>query len=90
MIALQPGGSIVELSAAADRITIRSMSGVIEQEIQLAPQRVDLLPTGAADPVQLRYDAHGLGRMMSQTITFALGHARAGLTVSSFGRVRRW
>ena len=43
-----------------------------------------------ADPVQLRYDAHGLGRMMSQTLTFALGHARAGLTVSSFGRVRRW
>jgi Tfp pilus assembly protein FimT len=89
-LALQEGGAVVELSAAADRITIRSASGAIAQELLLGPQAVDLLPDGSPDPVQLRYDAYGLGRMMSRTVSFQAGAARAGLTVSSFGRVRRW
>ena len=89
-LALEQGGAILEISARDDRVTIRSPSGSIQDELWLGEQRVDLLPDGGPDPVQLRYDAYGLGRMMSRTITLASGAARAGLTVSSFGRVRRW
>ncbi len=89
-IALQQGGAGIELSAQQDRITVRSISGVIAYELLLGRQDVDLQVDGNIDPVILRYDAHGLGRMMSRTVTFAAGDARAGLTVSSFGRVRRW
>ena len=89
-LALQQGGASIELSAQGDRVTVRLPSCMIEEELLLAPQSVDLLPDASADPVILRYDAYGLGRMMSRTITLASGNARGGLTVSSFGRVRRW
>lgn len=36
------------------------------------------------------YDALGLGRVASETVRFRRDAAEAGLTVSSFGRVRRW
>ena len=89
-LALQHGGASIELSGQSDRVTVRLPSGVVEHEVLLAPQSVDLLPDASADPVVLRYDAYGLGRMMSRTITLVSGNARGGLTVSSFGRVRRW
>jgi prepilin-type N-terminal cleavage/methylation domain-containing protein len=50
----------------------------------------DLLLDEGNESVTLRYDAHGLGRMMSRTLRFRTRSAIAGLTVSSFGRVRRW
>lgn len=89
-LALQEGGAAIELSARDDRITLRLPSGAIAHELLLAPRHVDLRPDGNTDPVQLHYDAYGLGRMMSRTITLQSGEAAAGLVVSSFGRVRRW
>jgi prepilin-type N-terminal cleavage/methylation domain-containing protein len=89
-IALQHGGAEIELSGARDRITLRRASGAIEYEAHFTGQGVDLSLDGAADSAVLRYDAHGLGRMMSRTIRFTARRAQAGLTVSSFGRVRRW
>jgi Tfp pilus assembly protein FimT len=89
-LALQHGGASIELSAQDDRVTVRLPSGMIEHELLLMDQDVDLLPDASADPVVLRYDAYGLGRMMSRTITLTSGDVRGGLTVSSFGRVRRW
>jgi Tfp pilus assembly protein FimT len=89
-LALQQGGATIELSAEEDRITVRMPSGAIAHELLLAPQNVDLRPHGNTDPIQLQYDAYGIGRMMSRTITLQSGDAAAGLTVSSFGRVRRW
>jgi hypothetical protein len=44
---------------------------------------------GAATEVDLAYDALGLGRLASQTITFRRGSAAAALVVSGYGRVRR-
>lgn len=41
------------------------------------------------DSTLLRFDALGLGRVASETLTFRRGAARAGLTLSSYGRVRR-
>ena len=39
---------------------------------------------------EVAYDALGIGRVASETLRFRRGEAEAGLTVSGFGRVRRW
>lgn len=89
VLALQHGGADIVLSAGHDCIQIRTADGVVRHELRLAQQDVDLVLAGG-DPVVLRYDAYGLGRMMSRTLTLRGRKAYAGLTVSSFGRVRRW
>ncbi len=89
-LALQQGGAEIEVSGRHDRLTVRSPSGAIQHEQSFAEHRIDLLLDGTTDPVVLRYDGYGLGRMMSRTVTFTARGARAGLTISSFGRVRRW
>jgi type II secretory pathway pseudopilin PulG len=45
--------------------------------------------SGTASEVELTYDALGLGRLASQTITFRRGLESAELVVSGYGRVRR-
>src|SRR5688572_18102884 len=88
VIALQDGGASLELDAARDAITVRSASGAIRHEQFFS--NADLVLEGNDPTVILRYDAYGLGRMMSRTVSFRTRSAIAGLTISSFGRVRRW
>jgi type II secretory pathway pseudopilin PulG len=45
--------------------------------------------SGSAAEVELAYDALGVGRIASQTITFRRGEESAELVVSGYGRVRR-
>jgi type II secretory pathway pseudopilin PulG len=40
--------------------------------------------------VSLDFDAHGLGRVANRTIRFRRGDREARLTLSTYGRVRRW
>jgi hypothetical protein len=89
VLALQHGGADIVLNAGSDRIQVRTADGKVRAELSLAQRSVDLLLAGA-DPIVLRYDAYGLGRMMSRTVTLRGQEAYAGLTISSFGRVRRW
>ena len=88
VIALQSGGAQVELDATHDVMTLRTASGALQHEQHFSS--ADLIIEGRDASVVLRYDAHGLGRMMSRTLEFRVRNAVAGLTVSSFGRVRRW
>jgi prepilin-type N-terminal cleavage/methylation domain-containing protein len=90
VVALQHGGAEIELSATHDRMTLRRASGAVEYEHDFGAHDVDLLVDGSADPVVLRYDAYGIGRMMSRTVRFHARSAHAGVTISSFGRARRW
>jgi type II secretory pathway pseudopilin PulG len=48
------------------------------------------LRLGGTSAVEIHYDPFGLGRVASRTILVRRGGARAGLTVSAYGRVRRW
>jgi Tfp pilus assembly protein FimT len=89
VVALEQGGAAIELSAREDRITVRSPSGAIVTEELFGAGDIDVMLDGA-DSVTLRYDSYGLGRMMSRTVSFQAHAARSGLTISSFGRVRRW
>lgn len=51
---------------------------------------VDMSVDGAAGAVTLEFDALGLGRLVNRTIRFRRNDAEAGLTLSSYGRPRRW
>lgn len=60
-----------------------------------SPVRVDLLPTdvalflGGRDSVALPFDALGIGRLTSRTVTLSRGSASTSVVISSYGRVRR-
>ena len=88
VIALQNNGAEIQIDAALDHIAIRTSDGTLEREQHF--EGTDLILEGESENVTLRYDAHGLGRMMSRTLLFRTREAKAGLTISSFGRVRRW
>ena len=90
VLALQQGGATIEVDATSDRIAIRTAAGVLEREQSFREHGVELVLDGADQIVTLRLDAHGVGRMMSRTLRFLSHEAQAGLTISSFGRVRRW
>lgn len=45
---------------------------------------------GSAGTVLFHYDALGIGRLSSRTVRIQRRGAEAGLTVSAYGRVRRW
>jgi len=87
VVALQQGGANITLDPQRDLIRI-STSRARDFEQRFA--EADLIVEGTEDTVTLRYDAHGLGRMMSRTVSFRARSKTAGLTISSFGRVRRW
>lgn len=44
----------------------------------------------ATSPALFHYDALGIGRLANRTIRVRRGGAEAGLTVSAYGRFRRW
>ena len=88
VIALQNGGATVEVDTRRDVMMIRVADGTVQHVQHFS--NTDLILEGNDATAALRYDAHGLGRMMSRTIWFRSSRAQAGLTVSSFGRVRKW
>ncbi|HUG41475.1 MAG TPA: hypothetical protein VMM12_13390 [Longimicrobiales bacterium] len=45
---------------------------------------------GSGARIEFAYDALGIGRLASRTLRLRRGDAEAGLTVSAYGRVRRW
>lgn len=50
---------------------------------------VEVAAGGSGDPVQLRFDERGLGRVASRTIELSRGGARSAAVLSTFGRVAR-
>lgn len=50
---------------------------------------VELRLSRDREEVRLSFDALGIGRIASQTLTFTRGSASAGLVVSGYGRVTR-
>jgi prepilin-type N-terminal cleavage/methylation domain-containing protein len=87
--AMARGSASVHISAVPPRAEGRS-GGAPLRVVALGTEfGVSLSLSGAATEVDLAYDALGLGRLASQTITFRRGSAAAALVVSGYGRVRR-
>jgi Tfp pilus assembly protein FimT len=87
-VALARGGADIVFDSASRNARVIGSDGVIVETASFAEYAVEI--PGASPPAVLRYDARGIGRMASRTIRFVRGDAEAGLTVSSYGRVRRW
>jgi type II secretory pathway pseudopilin PulG len=87
-IARERGGADLVLDLANRQARIEDPAGNVLATAGFPDCSIEV--AGATASVVLRYDAHGLGRMASRTIRFERGAAQAGLTVSSYGRVRRW
>lgn len=51
---------------------------------------VHMTVDGSAEGVRLEFDALGLGRLANRTIRFDRRSSQARLTLSSYGRPRRW
>lgn len=88
-VALARGGADIIFDLDRRTAEIVASNGVVVSTASFADYDVDIA-SGNASRVLLRYDARGIGRMASRTVHFVRGDARAGLTFSSYGRVRRW
>ena len=78
---------VVDLSAAVIRLD-EAPAGAAP--IDLAALGVTVSSEPASDSVRIEFDGMGLGRVASRTLSFTRGRARAGIAISSYGRVRRW
>jgi prepilin-type N-terminal cleavage/methylation domain-containing protein len=89
--AVSHGGASLWVDATTGRVWIASRGGApVIPTLDLAGRYGIDLETGSPAPVELRYDAFGIGRIASRTLTLRRHHARAGLTISAYGRYRRW
>lgn len=86
--AVAAGGSVVTLHARPARVRVVIAGGTM-REVPLVASGVAVRLTGGRDSLVFRYDRLGVGRFASASITLRRGDARAGLVVSSYGRVRR-
>jgi Tfp pilus assembly protein FimT len=88
-VALARGGADIVFDIDRRTAEIIASDGVVVTTASFADYDV-AIASDDASRVMLRYDARGIGRMASRTVHFVRGNARAGLTFSSYGRVRRW
>jgi Tfp pilus assembly protein FimT len=90
-LAVARGTARVTVDAAAGTIAIESPVGIAaDAALHLTDVWGVAVDLGGSRTAVLDFNAIGLGVVASRTITLTRGAAQAGLTVSSYGRVRRW
>ncbi|MEJ2504365.1 MAG: hypothetical protein P8177_13805 [Gemmatimonadota bacterium] len=88
--AVAHGGAALILDPRTARVWTRYQRGGQGRTVDLAGRYGARLVVGSGEPVIVPYDALGIGRVGSRTIEVRRGGAVAGLTVSAYGRFRRW
>ncbi len=89
-LAAARGGADVVLDVNARRVWIEAVDTSTAPR-PLGDGRLRVSADGtSADTIRLRYDGLGLGVLANRTLRFRAGPAEAGLTISSYGRVRSW
>jgi Tfp pilus assembly protein FimT len=89
-IAIAQGGADLVVDASEKTASVVNAAGTVIHTTSLTSYGVELSADGSSSRVTIRYDARGIGRMASRTLRFRRGNVEAGLTVSAYGRVRRW
>lgn len=89
LAAVERGKASVRIASVSGRA--EAIAGAVPlRNVELAADfGVEVALGGGRPEVELAYDALGLGRVASQTISFRRGEAVAELVISSYGRVRR-
>lgn len=89
--AVAHGGASLWLDAAAARFWVAALDGTtVISAVDLADRYGVRLETGSTAPVEVRFDALGIGRLANRTLRVRRRSAIAGLTISAYGRYRRW
>jgi Tfp pilus assembly protein FimT len=91
-LAIARGTARITVDPVAGTITTESPVGVIAAPVLRVRDGfgVTLNAGSAGRPVSLDFNALGLGQVASRTLSFGHGSVTAGISISSFGRVRRW
>lgn len=89
LIAVGRGGAQLVADPSTDRIWIRDRDGRTSALVDLGHHYGVDLETGGGTVV-LSYDVVGIGRLTSRTLRLRRGRAEGGVTVSAYGRYRRW
>ena len=87
--AMSRGASSVTVGTRPPRARIASRGVTLRSMALGEAGGVSVEVGGERDSTTLRFDALGLGRFVSQTISFARGQASTSVVISSYGRVRR-
>ncbi len=87
--AIRHGGSSVVVRGRPAEAWIAAGGVVIEHVDIRGRYRAELELSGAAQTVELHFDATGLGRMAARSITVHRGGAVVRLVISAYGRLRR-
>ena len=83
-------GAVVNIESDPGRAWIQ-ISDSVGRTIQIdGASGLRVVLSGSRARTEIAYDALGVGRVASETLRFRLDGEEAGLTVSGFGRVRRW
>ena len=88
--AVSRGGAALVLDPLAGRFWTVTDSGRAGETVSLEDRYGVQVDPGGEEPVIFRYDGLGIGRLASRTVRIRRGTAEAGLTVSAYGRTRRW
>jgi prepilin-type N-terminal cleavage/methylation domain-containing protein len=89
MEAVARGGARIVLVASPAAVELWS-DGTLHLGLDLAGDfGIEMTLSAGREVAEIGFDPLGLGRVASQTLTFTREEARAGLVVSSFGRVTR-
>jgi Tfp pilus assembly protein FimT len=85
------GGAALVLDIPAARYRVELVDGIAAHSGDLrALFGVVIESTTTQDSLVLRYDALGIGRTTGGTLRVRRGAAVAGLTITPYGRYRRW
>jgi hypothetical protein len=92
MLALSRGSARLAVDLAGDAVHIESPAGeAAEPRRELGAEfGVDIVVDQATAPVMLDFDGLGVGRLANRTFRIRRGAAEARLTLSTYGRPRRW
>lgn len=90
MAAAARGGAALVVDPVTGRVWTRTAEGEDFPVIDLQDRYDVELETGAASLLILHYDAFGIGRTASRTFTLRRGVVTGGVTVSAYGRYRKW
>jgi len=81
------GGLVVDGEAGVLRLV--GGDAVVLDSIRLSALHRVSVDTGSREPVSIRFDALGVGRVASRTLLFRRGRVEERLVISSYGRVIR-
>lgn len=82
-------GATLVLHSDSGLLRVHTATGAIGPSSDLGrAYGVRIQPAEAT--IEIHYDQLGIGRLANRTITFRRGVARAGITISAYGRVRAW